>query len=241
MVTVYLFAGIKELAGLDRVTVDVNHPVSVKEFMLKLSTTLPKLTDVIKGKGTLVAVNQEAAGEKRLIRDGDEVALMPPFAGGASQLTSRDAGLHLTPRTGLQAADFSVEAEVDRIKAVSSRIGGIAVFVGTARDFSRGRRVEKLVYEHYPGMAERKLAEIRLEARERFDIIEVTILHRTGEINAGGNIVLVVVGAEHRSDAFSACQWCIDTLKLTAPIWKKELTPEGEIWVEGPSGEEPGV
>ncbi len=128
--------------------------------------------------------------------------------------------------------DFSVEAEIEKIRAASKRIGGIVTFLGTARDFSEGKEVKKLVFEHYPDMAIKKLKELREKAFETFDIIEVSILHRTGEIEIGENIVLIVVAAEHRKDAFSACMWLIDELKKEVPIRKKEITTEDEIWVE---------
>lgn len=128
--------------------------------------------------------------------------------------------------------DFSVDAEIKRIKAVSRRIGGIVTFLGTVRDFSRGKEVKKLVFEHYPDMAVEKMKELREKALEKFDIIEVSMLHRKGEIEIGENIVLIVVAAEHRKDAFLACMWLIDELKKVVPIWKKEITAEGEIWVE---------
>ncbi len=118
------------------------------------------------------------------------------------------------------------------VPSVATDVGGVSVFLGTVRDFSRGRKVQKLVYEHYDGMAERVLEEIRQQALKDFDIIEVSLIHRVGEIHPGENIVLVVVGAEHRGEAFRACQWCIDTIKTTLPVWKKEITPEGESWVE---------
>lgn len=128
--------------------------------------------------------------------------------------------------------DFSVDAEIKRIKAVSRRIGGIVTFLGTVRDFSRGKEVKKLVFEHYPDMAVEKMKELREKALEKFKIIEVSMLHRKGEIEIGENIALIVVAAEHRKDAFLACMWLIDELKKVVPIWKKEITAEGEIWVE---------
>jgi molybdopterin synthase catalytic subunit len=128
--------------------------------------------------------------------------------------------------------DFSVERELEKIKATSKRIGGIVTFLGTARDFSRGKEIKKLVFEHYPDMAIKKLKELRKKALEKFDIMEVSIIHRTGEIEIGENIVLIIVAAKHRKDAFSACVWLIDELKKVVPIWKKEITTEGEIWVE---------
>lgn len=132
----------------------------------------------------------------------------------------------------VQIEDFKVEEEIEKVKARSKKIGGIVTFLGTARDFSRGKEVEKLVFEHYPGMAETKLAELRDAAIEKFHIIEALIIHRTGEIKVGENIVLIVVGARHRVDAFDACRWIIDELKRSVPIWKKEFTPTGEYWVE---------
>jgi molybdopterin synthase catalytic subunit len=128
--------------------------------------------------------------------------------------------------------DFSVDAEIKKVKSVSRRIGGIVTFLGTARDFSRGKEVKKLVFEDYSDMAIEKLKELRERALEKFDIIEVSMLHRTGEIEVGENIALIIVAAEHRKDAFSACMWLIDELKKVVPIWKKEVTTEGEIWVE---------
>jgi len=131
----------------------------------------------------------------------------------------------------IQSADFSVEEEIAKMKAVSKRIGGIVTFLGTARDFSNGHAVFKLTFEHYAAMAEQTMVRIREKALEKFDILAVTLLHRVGVIGIGENIVLIVVGATHRQDAFTACAWCIDELKKTVPIWKREETPEGKIWV----------
>ncbi|MCA9471644.1 MAG: molybdenum cofactor biosynthesis protein MoaE [Nitrospirales bacterium] len=132
----------------------------------------------------------------------------------------------------VQAEDFSVDAEIDRVRARSTRIGGIATFLGTVRDRSKGRDVKLLTFEHYEGMAQKKLREIRERALHDFDVIEVLVLHRYGAIDIGENVVLIVVGAEHRADAFRACEWCIDELKKITPIWKLEETPDGEVWVE---------
>ncbi len=132
----------------------------------------------------------------------------------------------------IQTEDFSVEDETLKLRDTSKRIGGIVTFLGTARDFSKGQEINKMDFEHYPGMAEKRLGEIRDQALKDYDIIEVTIIHRVGEIAVGENIVLIIVGAEHRQDAFRACSWCIDELKRITPIWKKETTPTGIVWVE---------
>ncbi|MBI1824581.1 MAG: molybdenum cofactor biosynthesis protein MoaE [Nitrospirae bacterium] len=132
----------------------------------------------------------------------------------------------------IQEDDFSLEEEYKKVRESSKRIGGIVSFLGTARDFSQGRDINQIDFEYYPGMAEKKLAEIREKALKDYDIIEVNIVHRVGKISIGEQIVLIVVGAEHRKDAFRACSWCIDELKRITPIWKKETTPQGDVWVE---------
>ena len=132
----------------------------------------------------------------------------------------------------VQRENFSIDEEINRVKNRSKRIGGIAMFLGAARDRSQGRDVSSITFEHYEGMAQKTLRDIRERALQDFDIIEVLILHRFGEIEIGENIVLVIVGAEHRAEAFKACKWCIDELKQITPIWKLEKTLDGEVWVE---------
>ena len=105
-------------------------------------------------------------------------------------------------------------------------------FLGTTRDISQGKQVAKLEFEHYPGMAEKKLADIRDRAINEYGVIEVSIIHRIGTIRVGENIVLIAVASGHRDEAFKACRFCIDELKRITPIWKKETTPEGEVWAE---------
>ncbi len=131
----------------------------------------------------------------------------------------------------IQEGAFSLEEEVNRIKQGSKRIGGIVTFLGTARNLSNGKNILHIDVEYYPGMAEKKLNEIRERALADFDIIGVSIVHRVGRINIGGNIVLIVVAAQHRKDAFKACEWCIDELKRITPIWKREETSEGIVWM----------
>jgi len=131
----------------------------------------------------------------------------------------------------IQEEDFSIQAEVDAMRATSARIGGIATFLGCARDFSEGRDVSAITFEQYAGMAESAILALHAEALERFDIIDARIIHRVTTVHAGDQIVLIVVGAEHRKPAFEACEWMIDTLKQRVPIWKKETTPDGESWV----------
>jgi len=208
-------------------TLDLANGSRVRDLIGGLEAWIPAIGELIQKKKVLVSVNQEVAHEDTTIQDGDEVALLPPFAGGGS---SDQPGDEMLVR--VQREDFSVDDEINRVRGRSKRIGGISIFLGTARDRSKGRDVDSITFEYYEGMAQTKLREIRERALKDFDIIEVAILHRYGEIGIGDNIVLIVVGAEHRAEAFRACQWAIDELKRITPIWKLEHTPEGEVWVE---------
>jgi len=131
----------------------------------------------------------------------------------------------------IQESDFSIEAEVNALRLTSKRIGGITTFLGCARDFSEGRDVYSISFEQYAGMASIAMQALRDEALQQFDIIDVRIIHRVTTVHAGDQIVLIVVGAEHRGPAFEACEWMIDSLKKRVPIWKKEVTPDGDSWV----------
>jgi len=229
MVTIRLFGMTKSLAGnQDSLSLALGNGRRVKDLVELLHAGYPLIGELIHKKKVLVSVNQEIAHEETDIRDGDEVALLPPFAGGAPMDPASDDSQFVR----VQREDFSVDAEISRVRGRSKRIGGISIFLGTARDRSKGRDVASITFEHYEGMAQKKLREIRERALKDFDIIEVAILHRYGDIGIGDNIVLIVVGAEHRAEAFRACKWAIDELKHITPIWKLEHTPEGEVWVE---------
>tara|TARA_B100000686_G_C16799292_1_gene984762 strand:+ start:4933 stop:5373 length:441 start_codon:yes stop_codon:yes gene_type:complete len=139
--------------------------------------------------------------------------------------------LTLEGKVRIQREDFVVTEEIDAIKTVSRNIGGITTFLGTGRELSKGENITKLNFEHYPEMAEKKLAEIREKAINSFGIIDMIIVHRIGEIDIGENIVLIVAASEHRGETFKACEWAIAELKRTTPIWKKETTSKGDVWV----------
>jgi molybdopterin synthase catalytic subunit len=131
----------------------------------------------------------------------------------------------------IQIEDFSQDDEIDALRATSKRIGGIATFLGCARDFSEGREVSEISFEAYGSMALAEMNALRSEAIERFALIDARLVHRIGTVKGGDNIVFIAAGAEHRAAAFDACRWLIDELKARVPIWKKEITPEGDSWV----------
>lgn len=131
----------------------------------------------------------------------------------------------------LQPEDFSVDQELAALRAGSRRMGGIATFIGCARDFSAGREVTEISFDAHRGMALAEMGKLRTEAITRFGLLDARIVHRTGIVKAGEAIVLIATGAEHRAPALQACQWLIDELKQRVPIWKKEISPQGDAWV----------
>jgi molybdopterin synthase catalytic subunit len=132
----------------------------------------------------------------------------------------------------VQREDFDVGAELDRLARGNRRVGGVASFVGLVRDMGGNDAVTALTLEHYPGMTEKKLAEIEAEAYRRWPLDAVLIIHRYGRLEPGERIVLVAAASPHREAALEACHFLIDWLKTKAPFWKSEETPTGERWVE---------
>ena len=132
----------------------------------------------------------------------------------------------------VQREDFDVGAELDRLAAGNRRIGGVASFIGVVRDMGGVDRISALTLEHYPGMTEKKLAEIETEAHRRWPLEAVLIIHRYGRLDPGDRIVLVAIASAHREAALAACHFLIDWLKTDAPFWKSEETSSGARWVE---------
>ncbi|MEL0029593.1 MAG: molybdopterin synthase catalytic subunit MoaE, partial [Betaproteobacteria bacterium] len=118
------------------------------------------------------------------------------------------------------------------------KIGAVASFVGVVRDLNDGDSVSTLTLEHYPGMTEKSLEAIVQQAKERWDIYDALIVHRVGTMRPLDQIVLVIVTSAHRGESFEACEFLMDYLKTRAPFWKKEVTPEGERWVDARSSDD---
>jgi molybdopterin synthase catalytic subunit len=162
------------------------------------------------------AVDEDFAADDTVLREGSDVALIPPVAGGA-------------PLFRVQNAPLSLD---EVVRAVShDGQGGLVTFTGVVRNHSRGQRVMKLEYEAYAPMAEKKLAQIGAEAREKWPGTEVAVVHRVGTLEPGVPAVVIAVSAPHRKEAFRACEYVIDRLKEDVPIWKKEFTSDGQVWV----------
>ena len=138
----------------------------------------------------------------------------------------------------IQSEDFDSGAEIANLRRNNPAIGAIASFIGLVRDVNAGDRVSELTLEHYPGMTEKALDKIVAEAKSRWDVIDMLVVHRVGMLRPTDQIVLVVVAGAHRGEAFAACEFLMDYLKTQAPFWKKERTPDGSRWVEARSSDE---
>ena len=138
----------------------------------------------------------------------------------------------------VQREDFDLGAETTALRAGKPEVGALAVFVGILRDLNDGRNVATMTLEHYPGMTERALTGICVEAAARWRLYDTLVIHRYGTLKPTDQIVLVAVTSAHRGDAFAACGFIMDFLKTQAPFWKKEATPEGERWVEAKASDD---
>jgi molybdopterin synthase catalytic subunit len=135
-------------------------------------------------------------------------------------------------RVVIQTEDFDLGAEVAALHTLDHGVGAVVSFVGTVRAHSDGAAITAMELEHYPGMTERAIEAMIVDAQRRFDIRAVRVIHRVGVLQPGAQIVLVVVASAHRGIAFRACEFLMDYLKTQAPFWKKESTPSGSRWVD---------
>ena len=137
----------------------------------------------------------------------------------------------------VQQADFSVAEEYQLLSQDHSD-GALVTFVGKVRDVNDGSEVSQLTLEHYPGMTEKVLQQLVEQAKQRWDINHITLIHRVGTLSCGEQIVFIGVSSPHRQDAFDACEFLIDFLKTKAPFWKLEATDDGDKWVDARDSDE---
>ena len=204
-IQVRLFAGLREQAGWG---------LKELEGVARVADVWPALGLGDEPEGLLYAVNREYAEPDRELRDGDEVAVIPPVSGGAFRITEEPLSLE------------AVAAEV-----ASERAGAIATFTGTVRRQSRGREVVNLEYEAYAEMAEDVMLMLARDLRDAHELCGIAIHHRVGRVEIGEPSVVIAVSAPHRQDALAACRDAIDRLKESVPLWKKEVYEGGEEWI----------
>ena len=143
-------------------------------------------------------------------------------------------GKATAPRVWIQSEDFDLTAQVRALRAADPGVGAVCTFVGTVRDRTAGTpgNISSMELEHYPGMTEKAIEAMIDEAHQRFDILGARVIHRIGLLQPLDQIVLVAVTAAHRGASFQACEFLMDYLKIQAPFWKKEQTPDGARWVD---------
>jgi MoaE-MoaD fusion protein len=216
-VTVLYFAGARDAAGLAKESL-AEAPATVGALRARLVALHPPLARIL--ARCRIAVDQDFAEDDAApVRDGAEVAIVPPVAGGSPGSGTRFA-----------VVDRPLElAEVVDAVAATGR-GGIVTFTGTVRSDTRGRAVKRLEYEAYVPMAEKKLAEIGRRVGEAHGAA-VAIVHRVGVLAPGEAAVVIAAAAPHRTPAFRACEEAIELLKKDVPIWKREVFEDGSEWV----------
>ena len=183
-----------------------------------------------------VSVNHEYAQTGQILREGDEVGLLPPVSGG-SGATDPSSLAHLIRAQGLRTATALYRVAIESAEIVEAikkgDDGAVVVFDGIVRNNSRGRQTLHLDYEAYEEMAGKQMRELAKESVSRFGVRQVVIVHRLGRLAVGETSVLIVVASAHRAQAYEASRWLIDTLKKTVPIWKKETFVNGAVWADG--------
>lgn len=221
-VRVLFFGMLKEWTGRASDVVDLPAEGRVADLLTHLRASVGRFSEY--ETSLAVAVNREYASTETVLRDGDEVAILPPVSGG-SETASSPFGAEIIP-------DPIDTRSI--VNALTHRdVGAVVVFEGVVRDNTRGRRTLYLDYEAYEPMALTELESLLAEARQRFAIGGARVVHRVGRLQIGETSVLIAVAAPHRAAGFEACRWLIDTLKKTVPIWKKEYFEDGAVWADG--------
>lgn len=213
------FASLREIVGRDEETLPMDEGMHVSAVRTLLTARYPRLQPIL--ERCICAVNRGYVAPETILQDRDELVFIPPMGGGTP----------MEPMIQLTREPLNRDALVAATSHAS--VGGIVVFEGVVRDNARGKQVRYLEYETYEEMAEQQIRAIIGEAQQRWGVERVAVAHRFGRLEIGEASVIIVVASPHRSEAFEACRYIIDTLKKTVPIWKKEVATNGEEWVEG--------
>jgi MoaE-MoaD fusion protein len=222
-IRVLFFGVLKELVGRSSETIELPDGATLEAVLRHYSRQAPRFEAIL--PSLALSVNQEYASADGVLQPGDEVALLPPVSGGAPEPgTARD-------EVGIVREPIAAQAVVERLKMPED--GAAVIFDGVVRNHTRGRRTLYLDYEAYEAMALKKMEALADQARSRFGVRQVAVVHRLGRLEIGETSVLIVVAAAHRGPAFEACRWIIDALKKTVPIWKKEYFEDGAVWAAG--------
>jgi molybdopterin synthase catalytic subunit len=212
-VTVRLFAGLRERAGTGSTVLELPDGAVAGDVwaLLELGEQPP---------GIAFAINRQYADADAPLAEGVEVALIPPVSGGSDE-----------PRIGVTVTADPIDIAAAHARANDERAGAQAAFTGTVRNATRGKEVVRLEYEAYEEMAVEELERIARQAAADHELLAVEIVHRTGIVMPGEASVVIVSTSRHRPSALAATQWIIEQLKVSVPIWKREVYADGAVWV----------
>ena len=220
-VSVLFFGALKDVIGRAHETLDLPEGARLEAVLAHYAGQTPRFEAML--PSLALAVNQQYSAADQPLQPGDEVGLLPPVSGGSGDV--------LAERVRLVREPISTQSELSRIKQPQD--GAAVVFEGVVRDNTRGRRTLYLDYEAYEEMALKQMRALAEEAKSKYSIRDVALIHRLGRLEIGEISVLIVVASAHRGPAFDACHWLIDTLKKSVPIWKKEHFEDGSVWADG--------
>ncbi|HEY5947256.1 MAG TPA: molybdopterin converting factor subunit 1 [Kofleriaceae bacterium] len=218
-IQVLYFAVFRERLGTSEQTLELGDTATVGDAITALAATHSAVAQ-LRGRFR-VALNQEFADDTQPLHDGDELALIPPVAGGAGEAACRH--VELTDRT------LSLDRCINAVRGEG--MGGIVTFTGMVRLHSRGTTIDHLEYEAYAPMAVKVMTELCEEIEAEIPGTRLAVEHRVGNLAIGDIAVVIAAAAPHRAEAFTACRAMIDRLKDRVPIWKKELSVDGAEWV----------
>jgi molybdopterin synthase catalytic subunit len=213
-VRVKLFASVKDIVGWREMMLDLPEGTTAAELLHRFAADHPRLQAL--QPSLLLAVNREYVDATRVLKDGDEVAFIPPVSGG-------------TDLYEITGTPLSLDALVAAVMQNTS--GAVATFLGVVREFARGRQVSYLEYDAYPEMATATLRQIGEEIRHRWPVERIAMVHRIGRLTVGEASIAIAIASPHRRDALEACAYAIERVKEIVPIWKKEVWTDGAEWI----------
>lgn len=225
-IRVLFFGMLRDLIGRSSDSLDLPEQATLHDLLVHYEEEEPRLKPF--AASLAMSINQEYAAPESQLKSGDEVAMLPPVSGGSNPVVEP---VGHTRHAAIVDREIDTQALLGKIKQPED--GAAVVFEGVVRNHTRGRRTLYLDYEAYPEMALKQMDLLAQQALSRFPIRDVAIAHRVGRLQIGETSVAIVVSSAHRTAAFEACRWIIDTLKRTVPIWKKEYFEDGALWADG--------
>ena len=217
-----LFASYRDQVGKREFSLELPSPLTVREVADKLQSDYPDLSL----KGALCALNKRYVSPDQEVNEGDTLAFFPPVSGGEVDVLETD---HLSVTEGV------LDLAHLHALAVADPYGAVASFVGTVRSPNLGQEVEFIDYEGYEAMILTQMKVVANELRAQFDVGKVVISHRLGRLRPSEASIAIVISSKHRRAALGATHACIDRVKELLPVWKREVSAQGEMWVEGSS------